>query len=64
MKIENKEIKLPQDYLRPVSYVIKDEESNSYKRGVIISFSDEFVKVLYCESRTVQSTRACDLVWG
>lgn len=68
MKIQGKEITLEGDYLNKVTYVPSHAEGNAghkdCEQGVIISYNDEFVKVLYCKGRTVQATNPKDLVWG
>ena len=68
MKIENNELNIETNYLDPVTYVPNHVNGNAghsdCEQGVIISFDDNSVKVLYCKSRTVQSTNPKDLVWG
>ncbi len=68
MKIQNKEIDMASHYLSPVTYVPNHVEGNAghddCEQGVIVDINDEFVKVLYCKGRTVQSTSPEDLVWG
>ena len=69
MKIENIELKLT-DIHSPVTYIPVHANGNpnhpDAEQGVIISFSEELgnVKVLYCKSRTIQSTYPEHLVWG
>lgn len=68
MKIEGKELDISRDYLNPVTYVPSHANGNAQhkdcEQGVIISIGQEYVKVLYCKGRKVQSTRPEDLVWG
>ena len=66
MRIEGREISLPRDYLAPVTYIPKHSESASHRQGVIvgINITSNLVRVLYCKSRTVQTTNPDDLVWG
>jgi len=68
MKIQGHELNLESHYLSPVTYVPRhvdgDASHKDCSRGVIISFNDKVVKVLYCSSRTVQATQPEDLVWG
>lgn len=68
MKIEGREINTEQNYLDPVTYVPSHVNGNAghedCEQGVIISVSEDNVKVLYCKGRKVQSTRPDDLVWG
>jgi len=69
MEIEGTELKdIKSCYLDPVTYVPSHAAGNAghldCEQGVIISFNEEVVKVLYCNSRTVQGTRPEDLVWG
>lgn len=69
MKIEGKEV-TEDNYLDPVTYVPAHAHGNAghkdCEQGVIIGTSsqDEDIRVLYCKSRTVQRTRAENLVWG
>jgi len=67
-RIDNRLIKWPRDYLSPVTYVPVHAEGNAghpdCKQGVIISFNDLGIKVLYCKGRTVQLTSPDSLVWG
>ena len=67
MKIENIEI-TNKNYLDPVTYVPNHAKGNAghkdCKQGVIINLREDIVMVLYCNTRTVQSTRPEDLVWG
>lgn len=67
-KIEDMLLNLEDHYLDKVTYVPTHAEGSAghedCKHGVIISFNSDNVKVLYCESRTVQATRPEDLVWG
>lgn len=66
MKIEEKE--LTYNYLDPVTFVPAHANGNAghkdCQKGVIIDYNDTFVKVLYCDSRTVQATLPQHLVWG
>lgn len=70
MEIQGKTIDIDSGlhYLAPVTYVPQHANNNPNsefaERGVIISTNELNVKVLYCNSRTVQSTRPEDLVWG
>lgn len=67
-KIEGRPINLMDNYLDKVTYIPPHVDGNAghkdCKQGVIISFTEDNVKVLYCEGRTVQSTKPEDLVWG
>ncbi len=67
MKIENIELE-DRHYLDKVTYVPGHVNGNAghpdCERGVIISWNDDNVKVLYCDGRTVQSTNPENLVWG
>jgi len=75
VKIENKELGGFFDaenihYLDKVTYIPEHANGNAshpdVEQGVIISGDEktEFVKVLYCNTRTVKSTMAKNLVWG
>lgn len=68
MKIENIELNLDKHYLSPITYVPNHVNGNAghkdCEQGVIISFTNSIVKVLYCKSRTVQFTNPDNLVWG
>lgn len=75
MKIENIELDIIKHYLNPVTYVPNHAKGNAghidCEQGVIISFKTntnpykhDTVKVLYCKSRTIQSTEPNNLVWG
>lgn len=70
MKIENIELDIVKHYLSPVTYVPNHAAGNAghpdCEQGVIISYREHLsiVKVLYCKSRTVQSTSSDNLVWG
>ena len=67
MKIENTELSC-MNFLDPVTYVPGHANGNTghpdCQQGVIISFNDTNVRVLYCKPRTVQATNPEDLVWG
>jgi hypothetical protein len=67
-KIENRKLYMQHHFLDKVTYVPDHAKGSAghkdCKQGVIISFTEDNVKVLYCEGRTVQSTRPEDLVWG
>ena len=67
-KIEGRPINLADNYLDPVTYVPNYAHGNAghedCQQGVIISFTEDDVKVLYSKGRTVQSTNPKDLVWG
>lgn len=67
MKIEGIEV-TDQNYLDPVTYVPSHANNNIHHpdvdRGVIISVKEGSIMVLYCKSRTVQSTLPENLVWG
>ena len=58
----------PENYLDPVTYVPAhangDMSHPDVEQGVIISWSEKNVKVLFCKGRTVQSTNPADLRWG
>jgi hypothetical protein len=68
MKIEEKEIDMSVDYLSPVTYIPSHADGCAghpdCQKGVILRLSKDAVRVLYSNSRTVQSTRPEDLVWG
>ncbi len=68
MKIEGREISTEKNYLDPVTYVPAYANGNAQhyeaEQGVIIRTTETSVMVLYCKSRTVQSTNPNDLVWG
>ena len=68
MEIEGREVATPKNYLDPVTYIPGHAQGNAGHRdcepGVIIGVTMEAVRVLYCKTRTVQSTRPRDLVWG
>ena len=65
MKIEGRTIDMKTDYLSPVTYKPSHVTSpKDYELGVLVDHNDKFVKVLYCNNRTVQSTDPRDLVWG
>jgi len=68
MKIKGKEICMPDHYLDPVTYVPCRAKGNlghkDCKQGVIIRVGEKYVFVLYCKSRTIQSTNPVYLVWG
>ncbi len=68
LEIEGRPLNLADNYLDPVTYVPSHVHGNAghedCQQGVIISFTENFVKVLYCNSRTVQFTNPEDLVWG
>jgi len=69
MEIEGKELILDQHYLDKVTYIpnhvdIGNAGHPDCEQGVIISWNEDNVKVLFCKGRTVQSTNPEDLVWG
>jgi len=68
LTIENREVTTEKNYLDPVTYVPGHAGGNAghpdCELGVIISVTEQAIKVLYCKSRTVQSTAPEDLVWG
>lgn len=72
MKIENIELGEYSfnniHFLDKVTYVPNHADGNaSHKdceQGVIISWNDENVNVLYCKGRNIQSTYPENLVWG
>lgn len=70
MEIQGRKLDIDVDYLSPVTYIPSYAEGNAghedCKQGVIISFNNEneTVRVLYSNTRTVQGTESCDLVWG
>lgn len=68
MEIEGKELDIERNYLDNVTYIPTHAKGNAghidCEQGVIISFDNTSVKVLYCKGRTVQSTSPDDLVWG
>ncbi len=68
MEIEGRQISIENNYLDSVTYIPAHAKGNAghddCKQGVIINITDQDVKVLYCQGRTVQSTNPHDLVWG
>ena len=70
MEIEGREVSTEANYLDPVTYVPGHAKGNAghsnCEQGVIIHVSEiePMIRVLYCKSRTVQSTHPRDLVWG
>jgi hypothetical protein len=67
MIIDGKEIKnIKYVYLDPVTYIPPHAKRNANhpdcEKGVIINVNENNVFVLYCKSRTVQSTNPKDLV--
>lgn len=68
MRIEDIEINMSRHYLDPVTYVPNHAHGNAghkdCEQGVIIGITDYGVRVLYCQSRTVQLTSPENLVWG
>jgi len=68
MLIEGREVTTEQNYLDPVTYVPDHVNGNAghadCEQGVIIRVKEGSIGVLYCKSRTVQSTSPDDLVWG
>ena len=68
MKIKGKEISNEDNYLDSVTYVPTHANGNAghpdCEQGVIIEIKKNHVMVLYCKSRTVQSTDPDNLVWG
>jgi len=63
-KIENKEL-TEEDIFSPVSYIpFKGCSSDDMEKGVLISYKEEYARVLYCNSRTIQRTPLASLVWG
>jgi hypothetical protein len=67
-KIEDVDLDIARNYLDNVTYVPGHANGNAghkdCQKGVIISFTEDNVKVLYCDTRTVQATNPKDLVWG
>jgi len=67
-KIEDVDLDIARNYLDNVTYVPGYAHGNAghkdCQQGVIISFTEDSVKVLYCDTRTVQATNPEDLVWG
>lgn len=68
MKIEKKEVTNEKNYLDKVTYVPTHVKGNAghpdCEQGVIIEIRENTIMVLYCKSRSVQSTSPEDLVWG
>jgi len=68
MRIQDRTVNIDADYLSPVTYVPGHAHGNAghddCEQGVIIAVGDDSIRVLYCKSRTVQSTYPEDLVWG
>lgn len=68
MKIQDIELDITNHQFSPVTYIPEHAHGNAghpdCEYGVIISFTSTTVKVLYCNSRTIQSTQAKHLVWG
>lgn len=54
------------DVFSPVTYVPSHVNGDASKgeTGVLISWDETGVRVLYTKSRTIQRTDAKDLVWG
>ena len=67
VKIEGREV-TKDDFLSPVTYVpVHAKGSAGHKdcdKGVVIRANDYHVFVLYCKTRTVQTTAPEMLVWG
>ncbi len=68
LKIEGRTINPADNYLDSVTYVPNHAHGNAghedCQQGVIISVTEDVVRVLYCDSRTVQATNPENLVWG
>lgn len=68
MQIESRDVATPKNYLDPVTYVPAHATGNAghedCRQGVIVGVTMSMVRVLYCNTRTVQSTNPDDLVWG
>jgi len=70
MHIENQRIKMPTNYLDPVTYIPSHVPNRNVShedcdQGVIMDIvGNNTVKVLFCKSRTVQSVNCNDLVFG
>ncbi len=68
IEIEGKPLDKEKHYLDNVTYVPSHAKGNAShpdsEQGVIISWTDTDIKVLYCKGRTVQSTAPENLVWG
>lgn len=68
MKIEGRELAIEKHYLDKVTYIPPHANGNAghtdCEQGVIISFNEKGIRVLYSKSRTVQLTRPDDLVFG
>jgi len=66
--IDGQEATTQGNYLDAVTYVPEHAEGNAQhkdaQRGVIISVTSFGVRVLYCNTRAVQLTKAENLVWG
>ncbi|TET74379.1 MAG: hypothetical protein E3J43_09960 [Candidatus Heimdallarchaeota archaeon] len=70
MTIEGQRIKIPRNYLDPVTYIPshvpnRNASHSDCEQGVIMDIVGEnTVKVLFCKSRTVQSVNVENLVFG
>jgi len=66
--IDGRPARMPDNYLDPVTYVPNHANGNAghidCELGVIINITEKAVFVLYCKSRTIQSTNSINLVWG
>ena len=68
-EIEGREVRFPKNKYDLVTYVPQHADGNAghedCEKGVLIMLKGcHNVMVLYSKSRTIQSTRAEDLVWG
>ena len=67
-KIEGRVLTMQTNYLDKVTYVPGHAKGNAghtdCQQGVIISWNEDNVKVLYSKGRTIQATNPDDLVWG
>ena len=68
MKIEGREVRFPENQYDPVTYIPNHANGNAghpdCEQGVLIRASSKHLMVLYCKSRTIQTTAPESLVWG
>lgn len=67
MVIDGREV-TEYDKYSTVTYVPGQAEGDAghpdCEQGVLLGEKDNFARVLYCKSRTIQLTNPADLVWG
>jgi len=70
MTIEGQRVKIPTNYLDPVTYIPnhvpnRNASHGDCEQGVIMSlYGESTVRVLFCKSRKIQSVDAKNLVFG